>query len=307
MVTQLEQDVNNMTKGYLRNVQQLAVFYTGASDIYAINISKIKGFIIADGVDINDTPADSEVIAGIATIRDEPILIADLDKWLGKATLPRDEYKIIIYCEFNNVKIGFLVKDVIDIIEKTTDELSNTEEKNPKVTYVTEVEVNNKKKLCTVFNAEKLLKDIGWVDSDDEEIKKHVSHKIKSDKWVLVAEDSSVSRDILDAFLKRTGVKYEIEINGQKLLDRIEDIGINNIGLIITDIEMPEKDGFQVVTTIRTHPDWNHLPIVINSSMTSASIVAKMASVGADEFVGKTDVKLLFELLKKYLEPDHID
>jgi two-component system chemotaxis response regulator CheV len=303
MVTQLEQDVNNMTKGYLRNVQQLAVFYTGAGDIYAINISKIKGFIIADGVDINDTPADSEVIAGIATIRDEPILIADLDKWLGKATLPRDEYKIIIYCEFNNVKIGFLVRDVIDIIEKTTDELSNTEEKNPKVTYVTEVVVNNKRKLCTVFNAEKLLKDIGWVDSDEEEIKKHVSHQIKSKKWVLVAEDSSVSRDILDAFLKRTGVNYEIEVNGARLLERIGEIGINNIGLIITDIEMPEKDGFQVVTTIRQNPDWNHLPIVINSSMTSASIVAKMASVGADEFVGKTDVKLLFELLKKYLEP----
>jgi two-component system chemotaxis response regulator CheV len=303
MVTQLEQDVNNMTKGYLRNVQQLAVFYTGAGDIYAINISKIKGFIIADGVDINDTPADSEVIAGIATIRDEPILIADLDKWLGKATLPRDEYKIIIYCEFNNVKIGFLVRDVIDIIEKTTDELSNTEEKNPKVTYVTEVVVNNKRKLCTVFNAEKLLKDIGWVDSDEDEIKRHVSHQIKSKKWVLVAEDSSVSRDILDAFLKRTGVNYEIEVNGARLLNRIDEIGINNIGLIITDIEMPEKDGFQVVTTIRQNPDWNHLPIVINSSMTSASIVAKMASVGADEFVGKTDVKLLFELLKKYLEP----
>ena len=304
MVTQLEQDVNNMTKGYLRNVQQLAVFYTGAGDIYAINISKIKGFIIADGVDINDTPADSEVIAGIATIRDEPILIADLDKWLGKKTLPRDEYKIIIYCEFNNVKIGFLVRDVIDIIEKTTDELSNTEEKNPKVTYVTEVEVNNKKKLCTVFNAEKLLKDIGWVDSDEDEIKKHVTHKINSKKWVIVAEDSSVSREIIEAFLRKTGVNFEIENNGARLLERIEELGINEIGLVITDIEMPEKDGFQVVTTIRGNPAWKHLPIIVNSSMTSASIVAKMASVGADEFVGKTDVKLLFDLLKKYLEPE---
>jgi two-component system chemotaxis response regulator CheV len=307
--TEIEQQVEHMTKSHLRNVQQLAVFYTGSKDIYAINISKIKAFIIADEVEINDTPADTDVVAGIATIRDEPVLIADLDRWLGKEPLPRDQYKIIIYCEFNNVKIGFLVRDVIDIIEKTTDELNNTEEKNPKVTYVTEVVVANKRKLCTVFNAEKLLKDIGWVADDGNEVDKYVSGKIRSKKYVLVAEDSSVSREIIDNFLSKTGVKYEIEQNGAKLLRRIDEIGVENIGMIITDIEMPEKDGFQVVTTIRETSEWMHLPIVINSSMTSASIVAKMASVGADEFVGKTDVKTLYELVKKYMveEKDHRD
>jgi flagellar biosynthesis/type III secretory pathway M-ring protein FliF/YscJ len=155
----------------------------------------------------------------------------------------------------------------------------------------------------------KVVKENGDPLGEHDERDKDVTGRIRSKKVVLVAEDSSVSREIIDAFLSKTGVKYEIEDNGAKLLRRLSEVGVDNVGLIITDIEMPEKDGFQVVTTIRDTPEWRHLPIVINSSMTSASIVAKMASVGADEFVGKTDVKMLYELVKKYMvdEKDHRD
>ena len=47
--------VEQMTQGHLRNVQQLAVFYTGHNNIYAINIAKVKAFIITEEVAINDT------------------------------------------------------------------------------------------------------------------------------------------------------------------------------------------------------------------------------------------------------------
>jgi len=60
--------VEQMTQGHLRNVQQLAVFYTGHNNIYAINIAKVKAFIITEEVAINDTPKDSDIIAGIAQL-----------------------------------------------------------------------------------------------------------------------------------------------------------------------------------------------------------------------------------------------
>ena len=52
--------VEQMTQGHLRNVQQLAVFYTGHNNIYAINIAKVKAFIITEEVAINDTPKDTK-------------------------------------------------------------------------------------------------------------------------------------------------------------------------------------------------------------------------------------------------------
>ena len=75
--------VEQMTQGHLRNVQQLAVFYTGHNNIYAINIAKVKAFIITEEVAINDTPKDTNIIAGIATIRGEPVTLINLDAWLG--------------------------------------------------------------------------------------------------------------------------------------------------------------------------------------------------------------------------------
>jgi len=303
MQHELHREVDRMTKSYLRNVQQLAVFYTGTKDVYAINISKIKAFIIADEINITDTPSDSDVVAGIATIREEPILIVNLDKWLGKDEVPMDEYKIIIYCEFNNVKVGFLVGDVIDIIEKTTSELKNTEDKNPKVTYVTEVDVSDKRTICTVFNAEKLLQDIGWAGDISSDIEKNITHQIESTKRVLIAEDSTVSKEILSDIMKKAGVTFEIHNNGDELINRIEQLDANDVGLIITDIEMPIKDGFQVVTWLKADGSkYSTIPIAVNSSMTTASIVGKMFSLGVDEFLGKTDVAGLYKLLQKYLQ-----
>src|SRR5690606_16628710 len=162
-------DVEQMTQAHLRIVEQLAVFYTGAGNVYAINIAKIKAFIITEEVTITETPTDTDVIAGIATIRGEPVTLINLDIWLGNK-VKRDitDYKLIIYCEFNHKKVGFLIKDMLNIVEKTTEELRNSEEQNSKITYTTYVKVNNENKLCTVFNAEQLLRDIGWTSSGDE-------------------------------------------------------------------------------------------------------------------------------------------
>ena len=198
--------VEQMTQGHLRNVQQLAVFYTGHNNIYAINIAKVKAFIITEEVAINDTPKDTNIIAGIATIRGEPVTLINLDAWLGLKPFDTKEYKLIIFCEFNHKKIGFLVKDMLDIVEKTTQELRNTEETNSKITYTTYVKVNNKDELCTVFNAEQLLRDIKWTDDGGRDIKKYVEGKIHSSKKILAAEDSAVAREVLHKFFSQIEV-----------------------------------------------------------------------------------------------------
>ena len=293
--------VEQMTQGHLRNVQQLAVFYTGHSNIYAINIAKVKAFIITEEVAINDTPKDTNVIAGIATIRGEPVTLINLDAWLGLPALQVKDYKLIIFCEFNHKKIGFLVKDMLDIVEKTTNELRHTEETNSKITYTTYVRVNNKDELCTVFNAEQLLRDIHWTDDGSDEIRKYVDEKLHSSKLILAAEDSGVAREVLASFFEETGLDYEIYTNGTLLIKRLEELNPDKIGMVITDIEMPGTDGYQVASFIKNNKNLSHIPVIVNSSMTTDAVRGKMNQVGVDGFVGKTDISNLFKLTKKFL------
>ena len=293
--------VEQMTQGHLRNVQQLAVFYTGHNNIYAINIAKVKAFIITEEVAINDTPKDTNIIAGIATIRGEPVTLINLDAWLGLKPFDTKEYKLIIFCEFNHKKIGFLVKDMLDIVEKTTQELRHIEETNSKITYTTYVKVNNKDELCTVFNAEQLLRDIKWTDDGGRDIKKYVEGKIHSSKKILAAEDSAVAREVLHKFFSQIEVEYEIYPNGGELIDRLQELEPENVGLVITDIEMPGTDGYQVASFIKNNSKYEHIPVVVNSSMTTDAVKGKMTQIGIDGFVGKTDINALYNITNKLL------
>ncbi len=293
--------VEQMTQGHLRNVQQLAVFYTGHNNIYAINIAKVKAFIITEEVKINETPTSTNVIAGIATIRKEPVTLINLDAWLGHKTLETNEYKLIIYTEFNNKKIGFLIKDMLDIVEKTTDELRHSEETNSKVTYTTYVKVDDKDELCTVFNAEQLLKDLNWTDDGEATFDKYIEEPFENSKLILAAEDSGVAREVLTKFFKKTKAKYEIFNNGAELIKRVEELNKGDIALIITDIEMPITDGYQVAQYIKSNSKYQDIPIIVNSSMTTTAVKNKMNKIGVDGFIGKTDIEALYNATKEFL------
>jgi len=298
----ISDSVEQLTQAHLRNVQQLAVFRTGNDDIYAINIAKIKAFIITDEVSVTDTPKDTDVIEGIATIRGEPITLINLDKWIGYKGLSLSEYKLIIFCEFNHKQVGFLVKDMVNIVEKTTAELINSENQNSKITYTTYVEVDGDDKLCTVFNAEQLLSDIGWTDINASDLDRYIKKPLNDDKIILVAEDSAVAREVMDQFLRKAKANYIIAHDGGDLIARLEDIkDISSIGMIITDIEMPGTDGYQVAKYIKENSKYSHIPVVVNSSMTTDAVKDKMNAIGVDGFVGKTDIPALYEVTSRLL------
>lgn len=271
---------------------QLAVFYTGTKNIYAINIAKIKAFIITADVSINDTPTDNKVISGIATIRGEPITLVNLDIWLGNKPKPIEEYKLIIYCEFNRRKIGILVTQMLDIVEKSTNELKYSQDENTKTSFSTYVKVDNKDEYCVVFNAEQLLQDIGF-KCDQGDIDKFRAMPLNNDKLILVAEDSHIARDILIGFFKAIRANYEIYQNGKELLDRLKEVNLNDVALVITDLEMPVCDGYEVSKAIKSNPVYARIPVIVNSSMATDSVTKELHRIGVERFVEKTDLDTL--------------
>jgi two-component system chemotaxis response regulator CheV len=158
---------------------------------------------------------------------------------------------------------------MLDIVEKTTDELRHTEETNSKITYTTYVKVDDKDELCTVFNAEQLLRDVGWTDDGEDDVKKFVDDKIETNKLILAAEDSGVAREVLNKFFKKTGARFEIYANGSLLINRLDELDPETVGMVLTDIEMPGTDGYQVASYVKNTAKYAHIPVIVNSSMTT--------------------------------------
>ena len=304
----IQKTVDYITKSYLRNVMQIAVFYTGSNKIYGINISKIQTFLIKDDVVITKTPSSNNLIVGVIDLRGEIITVVNLDRWIDE-TADESEYKIIIVCNYNERKIGILVKDIIKIEEKQSDELKLPSGNDPKVSYVTEIEVDeeNNNELCIIFDAEKLLFDVNIQGSttiyDIEQIED--LPPIKSDRLLLVAEDSTTVITKLKEFFDKLMVKYEIYENGELLLKRLNTLSMNEIGLIVTDIEMPVKNGYQVIKFIKDSPKYKKLPVLSLTSMTNMGVFDKVSKLGALALVNKSDLKTLYKYIKQYMEKNN--
>jgi len=310
---EIQSNVDYMTKSHLRNVMQLAVFTTSSDRLYAINISKIQSFLIKDEVELLQPPTGNEYIIGLINIRGEIVSIVNFDKWVGDDTTEEDQ-KIIIVCNYNQKKIGIMVKDIIRIEEKLSNELSVPASKDPKISYVTHVQVNensDERKMCIVFDAEKLLYDANIGDEtskttiydiDSFDVTPPHTLDIKSNKLVLVAEDSQIVIEKLNEFFTKLKLNFEIYENGEDLINRIMTLDPEEIGLVITDIEMPIKNGYQVIKYIKQESVYGNVPVLSLTSMTNQGVRDKVMELGALDLVNKSDLKLLHSYIKEILE-----
>ena len=309
----IQSNVDYMTKSHLRNVMQLAVFTTSSDRLYAINISKIQSFLIKEEVELLQPPTGNEYIIGLINIRGEIVSIVNFDKWVGDEVSDKDQ-RIIIVCNYNQKKIGVMVKEIIRIEEKSSDELRVPASRDPKISYVTDVQVrdnDDERKMCIVFDAEKLLYDANVGDEtskttiydiDSFEVTPPDSYTINSDKLVLVAEDSQIVIEKLNEFLTKLGLNFEIYENGEELINRVMSLDPQEIGMVITDIEMPIRNGYQVIKYIKQESIYGNIPVLSLTSMTNQGVKDKVMELGALDLVNKSDLKLLFEYIKEILE-----
>ena len=302
----IQDNIDYITKSPLRNVMQLAMFYTGNNNVYAVNISKIQSFLIKDNIEIVKTPSANNIVIGVINLRGEMISIVNLDEWIGENS-EDDPYRIIIVCNYNNKKVGIMVKDIIKIEEKDSSDLKLPSGNDPKISYLTETQIDGKEHLCVVFDAEKLLYDIG----DTSNIGTGTTiydinsfgdlEQVKSSKLLLIAEDSKIVMEKLDEFFKNIKIRYELYENGEQLIDRLITLDPSEIGLVVTDIEMPIKNGYQVIKYIKETPKYSHLPIISLTSMTNQGVLDKVVQLGAIDLVNKADLKKLHKYIEQYL------
>ena len=174
------------------------------------------------------------------------------------------------------------------------------------VTAVTELEDN---RLVMMMDVEKVLSET--TNYDDEIVYRNIKPLENPELTVFFADDSAVARKQIQRTLEAMGVKYVAAINGLEAWLELEKMAAyaqasgqevaDLISLVLTDIEMPEMDGYILTKKIKSDPRFVNVPVIMHSSLSGMSNQQLGKSVGVDEYVPKFEPQRLAETLTRRL------
>ena len=101
---------------------------------------------------------------------------------------------------------------------------------------------------------------------------------------VMVVDDSLTMRKVLSRLLEREGYRVITAIHGVDALQILQEI---KPSIILTDIEMPHMDGFELVRQLRNDAATAETPIIMISSRTAEKHQSLAKSLGVNDFMGK--------------------
>jgi len=95
-------------------------------------------------------------------------------------------------------------------------------------------------------------------------------------KTILIVNDSESNSNLVRSILEKEGYNVLVSVNGK---DALEHMDGQTIDLVITDLQMPEMDGIELIKNIRAIPDYERIPILLltTESQTSKKMEAKEA------------------------------
>ena len=267
---------------------------TGREEVFGINVFKVREVMSIP--EITQAPDMPPAVEGMISLRGHLIPVVDLAKFCGlQITEPP---KIMIVTEYNNMMQGYMVHSVDTILRlewntvKTPPEMLS-EQMGGVVTAVTELDDG---RIVMIMDVEKVLADTAQ-DTSSENWFHDVEAKEKQEVTVFFADDSLVARKQIERTLDHMGYSHISANNGKEAWNKLREIAdradVNGmpvtdyVQLILTDVEMPEMDGFVLTKKIKGDERFNHVPVVMHSSLSADSNQNLGKNVGADAYVPK--------------------
>lgn len=313
-MSDLFKDINARTKLAGTNKLEILMFTlgldkrSGRRETYGINVFKVREVMrIPPITQAPDMPAWVE---GMVSLRGSLVPVISLAKYTNMVTDTAPT--IMIVTEYNRHTQGFLVEAVDTILRldwssmKVPPEMMNTQ-LGGLVVAVTELQ---DKRLVMMIDVEKILSDTSNSETNEVLIS-GVKASGLVDKTVFFVDDSPVARKQISRTLESMEVKYISAINGKKAweeLKRLADsadagrIPVSDlIQVILTDVEMPEMDGYMLTRKIKEDGRFSNIPVLMHSSLSSTSNQQLGKAVGVDEYVPKFEPQKLSQTLIRLL------
>lgn len=291
--------VNQRTQLVGENRLELLLFRVNGAQIYGINVFKVREVLQCPELTI--LPGSHPVVRGVAHIRSGTLPIMDMSMATGNAPLPTLDDTFVIITEYNGKTQGFLVAGVERIVNMNWEEIHPPPKGTGRDHYLTAVtEVD--KQLVEIIDVEKILAEVAPINEEISEgvISEEVQEAAQAQR-VLIVDDSKIARKQITRCLEHVGVEVVALNDGKEAWEHLEGIveGGESLSdrymMLISDIEMPEMDGYTLTSRIRSDNRMGDFHIVLHSSLSGVFNKAMVEKVGADNFIAKFDPDVLAE------------
>jgi two-component system chemotaxis response regulator CheV len=282
--------VNQRTQLVGKNRLELLLFRLSVRQRYAINVFKVREVIPCPK--LKRLPNSHPNVVGIGNMRGKTIPVIDLSSALGYPSITDLDSAFVIITEFNRYVQGFLVTEVDRILNCNWEEIMPPPKGAQRGSYLTAI-TNVDGELIEIVDVEKVLEEVvGSVKDVSDDIKEQVTSEPNVLRKVLVADDSLVARNQVKRALGQVDIECVLAKDGRDALEQLKAWGEagtlhDEISLVISDIEMPEMDGYTLVAEIRNDPQLKDLYVIMHSSLSGVFNNAMVEKVGADAFLPK--------------------
>ena len=299
------ESVDRVTRLVGQNRLELLLFRLGDGQLYGINVFKVRE--VVQSPVLRRFPHAHPLVAGLARIRGVTVPVLDLAQSIGQPSLSEDRPRYIVLTEFSRSVQGLVVSGIERIINAGWDSVRPPPVEDPDRCHVTAITYYGDQ-LVQILDVERVLDlVIGPSQGVSAALAASARARLGSrPRCALVADDSAVARGQIRRALQDIGVDAILCNDGQQALERLKmwaDAGIldERVSMVISDIEMPQMDGYTLVRELRQDRRLAHLYVMMHSSLSGRFNSRACHEAGADRLLAKFDPDEFATAVTEYL------
>lgn len=284
------------------NKFELLLFTLGGADtdapaeLYGINVFKVREIIAVP--EITHIAQSHPHMMGVVNIRGQIIPVVDLAALIGCA--PRNGLPLLIVTEFARTTQAFAVDSVDEIVRLDWQQVLPADHaaSSSMITSIAKVDGDAPgSRLAQVLDVESIVRQLQPESTEPAPTTAPCRIALKEGQVILAADDSVVARALIESALKEMQAPYVMVNSGKQAWEKLEQLegearkaGLtakDKVALILSDLEMPEMDGFTLTRKVKQDARFAGIPVVIHSSLSGAANEVHVNSVGADAYIAK--------------------
>ncbi|WP_427138455.1 chemotaxis protein [Psychrobacillus psychrodurans] len=287
------------------NELEIVEFQVGQNK-FGINVIKVKEII--QPIEITFIPHAHPHVEGIVQLRGEVLPVVSMNRVLGIPVQNKSDQEKFIVAEFNKQRVVFHVDNVTQIHRISWDQIEKPSDIYQGASSHVIGVIKRLEEMILLIDFEKIIVDINPESGISVESVKKLGKRERSDKKIVIAEDSPLLRKLLhDTLIEAGYANLEFFENGLDAINYLEQLTSvtsdisEHVQIVVTDIEMPQMDGHALTKKIKEHKNLSKLPVLIFSSLITDDLRHKGDQVGAEDQISKPEIAELVLKIDKFI------
>ncbi|PRC91176.1 chemotaxis protein [Solimicrobium silvestre] len=320
-MSSIQQEIDERTNLTASNKFELLLFrlgvakHTSHAELFGINVFKVREIVAMPS--ITEVAGAVENMLGVVNLRGQIIPVIDLPTVVG--CVPSSGLNILLVTEYARSTQGFAVESVEEIVRLDWGQVLSAESSSVAgmVTSIARLDGDiANTRLAQVLDVEQILRSIQPEEPEIDAKTVGPTLLLPPGTLILAADDSHMARTLIERGLTAMGAPFIMTKTGKECWEKLQALSNeleaqgktihDKVALVLTDLEMPEMDGFTLTRKIKHDTRFQSLPVVIHSSLTGSTNEEHVKNVGADAYVAKFVAEELAATIRKVLSDARI-